>query len=149
MPRQKLGELLRRHVPLTIHDIDEILHEQSHTRRRFGDVAMSLGMCTPQDIWRAWCEQIRDSIERVDLDQLGIDSQAIALVPPELAFRCKSVPVRCTDTHLVVATTDDLFDLAVAEVPQLLHRRIRFVIAPSAQVERALAQYYGPRRRAG
>lgn len=149
MPRQKIGELLRRHVPLTVHDIDEILHEQSHTQRRFGDVAMSLGLCTPQDVWRAWCEQVRDSIEHVDLDHLGIDAQAVTVFPAELAHHCTAVPVRCTETHLVVATTDDAFDLAVAEVPQALHRRIRFVIAPESQVRAALAKYYTSRRRAG
>jgi type IV pilus assembly protein PilB len=149
MSRQKIGELLRRHVPLTSHDIDEILHEQSHTRRRFGDVAMSLGLCTPQDVWRAWCEQVKDSIEHVDLDAMGIDAQAVVLVPRELAVKFRVVPVRCTDTHLVLATDDEAFDVAVAEAPQALNRRIRFVIAPRPQLDRAISTYYGTRRRAG
>jgi hypothetical protein len=149
MSRPKIGELLRRHVPLSTHDIDEILHEQSHTRRRFGDVAMSLGLCSPQDVWRAWCEQIKDSIEHVDLEHLGIDAQAVASMTREQAIGFHAVPVRCTESHLVVASSDDGFDAAVAELPQVLNRRLRFVIAPAAQVEAAIAKYYPKAKKAG
>lgn len=142
MGNPKIGELLRRHVPLTTHDIDEILHEQSHTRRRFGDVAMALGLCSPQDVWAAWCEQIKDSIEHVNLDDIGIDAQATKLLPPAVARACGAVAVRCTDTHLVVATSDVGFERTAAELPHHVSRRLRFVIAPPEQVERAVRAYY-------
>jgi len=142
MPRQKIGELLRRNVPLTAHDIDEILHEQVHTRKRFGDVAMSLGMVRPQDVWRAWCEQIKDSIEHVDLDQLGIDGQATQHLPADLARELGAIPVRLTDTHLVIATSDESFEQATARIPEQLQRRIKFVIAPAGQVSAAIEKYY-------
>jgi hypothetical protein len=145
MRRPKFGEVLSRHVSLSSHDIDEILHEQSHTggsRKRFGDVAMSLGLCTAQDIWKAWCEQIKDSIEHVDLDQLGIDAQAVGALPVELAVRCTALPVRQTETHLVIATSHEGFDEAAVQLPPLLHRKLRFVIAPREQVRQAIETYY-------
>ena len=44
--RARFGELLSRLVPLSGHDIEEILQEQSANRRKFGDIALS---CSPSE----------------------------------------------------------------------------------------------------
>ncbi len=138
----KIGQLLSRHVNLSNHDIDEILCEQSHTQKRFGDVAMSLGLCSAQDIWKAWCEQIKDSIEHVNLHELGIDAQSVALLSRELAVKCTAIPVRSTDTHLVIATSEAGFDEAAVQLPEAMNRRLKFVIAPHEQIISAIEAYY-------
>lgn len=139
---KKIGELLSRHVNLSNHDIDEILHEQSHSQQRFGDVAMSLGLCSAQDIWRAWCEQIKDSIEHVNLHELGIDAQAVRHLSRELAVRCTAIPIRSTETHLVIATSEQGFDEAAVHLPEAMQRRLKFVIAEQDQVIKAIEAYY-------
>lgn len=148
MSTPRIGDLLRRHIPLSTHDIEEILHEQSHSGRRFGDVALTLGLCSPQDVWRAWCEQVKETVERFDLDEIGIDAQSARLLPPDLARQFNCVAVRSSGTHLVLATTEEAFDEAAAELPQRLSYRVRFVIAPRAQIARALDAHY-PSRVAG
>ena len=44
--RQKFGELLSRMVPLSGHDVEEILSEQNSNRRKFGDIALAWETCT-------------------------------------------------------------------------------------------------------
>ena len=55
---QRIGELLSRIIPLTDHDVEEILHEQQATNQKFGDIALSLGLCKPEDLLRAWLRQL-------------------------------------------------------------------------------------------
>ena len=45
--RARMGELLSRMVPLSGHDVEEILEEQNSNRRKFGEIALSgdIGSC--------------------------------------------------------------------------------------------------------
>src|SRR4051794_24590694 len=93
---KRIGELLSQMVPLSGHDIDEILHEQSATRKSFGDIALSMGLCRPEHIWKAWCGQLLIDTDprRIDLERFGIDSQAVGCIPHETARRLNIIPVR-------------------------------------------------------
>ena len=105
---KRIGELLSQLVPLSGHDIEEILHEQSATRKPFGDIALAMGLCRPEHVWKAWCGQllIDASPRRIDLDRLGIDAQATSCIPQELASRLNIVPVRVLGDLLIVATSE-------------------------------------------
>src|SRR4051794_28284086 len=109
MQRQKIGELLRRMVPLSRHDVDEILQEQRASQLRFGETAISMGLCRPEHVWRAWCGQSSDEIQCVDLDEVGVDSQATPLIAREVAMRFGAIPLRFTSGALLVATSDICF----------------------------------------
>ncbi|HEY0009115.1 MAG TPA: hypothetical protein VGB55_10365, partial [Tepidisphaeraceae bacterium] len=54
----RIGQILSRSVPLTEHDLEEILQEQKVTRQRFGDAALALGMVQPKHVWDAWMQQL-------------------------------------------------------------------------------------------
>ena len=142
MQRQKIGDLLRRLVPLSRHDVDEILQEQRATQLRFGETAIALGLCRPEHVWRAWCGQTTDEIQRVNLDEVGVDAQASPLIPREVAMRFGVMPIRVVTGTLMVATSDVCFEEAVVGLPPLVHLKLKFVLAPQDQIQRALATYY-------
>jgi Type II secretion system (T2SS), protein E, N-terminal domain len=142
MQRQRFGDLLKRLVPLSGHDVDEILNEQRASNLRFGETAISMGLCRPEHVWRAWCGQSSDQVERVDLDEIGVDSQATPLIAREIAMRFGVLPVRVADGALVVATSDVCFEEASVGLPPLVHLKLKFVLAPQAQIQQALATYY-------
>lgn len=142
MQRQRFGDLLKRLVPLSGHDVDEILNEQRASNLRFGETAISMGLCQPEHVWRAWCGQSSDQIERVDLDEIGIDAQATPLIPRDIAMRFGVIPVRVADGALVVATSDLCFEEAVVGLPPLVHLRLKFVLASQQEIQSALATYY-------
>ena len=142
MQRQRMGELLKRLVPLTGHDVDEILNEQRASNLRFGETAISMGLCRPEHVWRAWAGQSSDQVERVDLDEIGVDAQATPLIPRDIALRFGVLAVRVSEGALVVATSDLCFEEASVALPPLVHLKLKFVLAPQAQVQRFLATYY-------
>jgi type IV pilus assembly protein PilB len=149
MGRVRIGELLKQIVPLNDHDLDEILSEQEANGQRFGEVALSLGVCTPEHVWKAWCDQLTGELDTVDLEAVGVDAQVVVHVPADVAGEFRVIPVRASAEELVIATADPSYRQALTEVPRRLGRRVKFVLADAAQVERAIRTYYPPLQAAG
>src|SRR3954468_15404046 len=104
--RARFGELLSRMVPLSGHDVEEILQEQTANRRRFGEIALAWGLCRPEHVWDAWCQQSADGIDIVDLEQIGIDAQAAAMLSSDVARQLGVIPVRVLNDAALLATAD-------------------------------------------
>jgi hypothetical protein len=144
MSGKRIGERLSRMVPITGHDIEEILSEQCATGRPFGDIALQLGLCSPEHVWRAWSSQLAEAPQRVDLDRFGIDAQAVARLPADTASRYHIIPVRVLGDEVVVAVDEAAYSLASKDLSALLHDKVIFVLSSHAQIARAIRAYYPP-----
>ncbi|MBC8106093.1 MAG: hypothetical protein H7Z14_05850 [Anaerolineae bacterium] len=145
MATKRIGEILSQMVPLSLHDIEEILQEQnaSNTKKSFGDIALSMGLCRPEHVWRAWCGQLVDGPPRkIDLDRAGVDTQALSCISPELAQELHVIPVRVLGNILIVAISADAIGLAATQLPSRVNKELRFAIADRSAIHRALAKYY-------
>lgn len=149
MNKQRMGELLARLGQLSPHDIDEILAEQRHTRQRFGAIAVSLGFCLPEHVWTVWCNQLSARVDVVDLDEIGIDAQAVEFLPRDLALGQRAMPVRMFEGQLIVAVSDPARITVAADLARRIGMEVRCVLADEAQVGRALEHYYPSLQAAG
>ena len=140
--RARFGELLSRMVPLSGHDVEEILSEQTANRRKFGDIALSWGLCKPEHVWDAWVQQSTHDGEVVDLEKVGVDAQAAALLHGEVARRLGVLPLRAASDAVLVAAADPAPDHAAEALAELLHRRVKFVKADGEQLARMMDLYY-------
>lgn len=139
---RRLGELLGDQVPLSTLDVEEVLVEQARSARAFGEVALELGLCTPEHVWRAWAEQLLEGPRYVDLDRVGIDARALYALPTELALEYRVIPVRQIGEVLIVAAGRSGLERARAELPGLLGREVRFAVTEGEDVARALEACY-------
>ena len=138
--RPRIGELLRTLVPLSRHDIEEILQEQSANPRRFGDIALSWGLCRPEHVWQAWVQQ-SGGTEVVDLEKIGIDAQAAGMLSGDIARQHHVIPLRVAGDTMLLASANGAVKHS-DELSALVHRRVLFVRAEMEQVERMLDRYY-------
>jgi hypothetical protein len=141
MSQVRFGELLGRLVNLSRHDVDEILEEQSSTHHRFGEIALSWGLCAPEHVWQAWCDQLLEQVQKVDLEKLGVDAQAAATIPADLARRLMALPIRCMGRVLIVAVSDHNTETIAAELRKVTDKELRFVVADTQQLVFALNVY--------
>jgi hypothetical protein len=146
--RSRIGELLSRIVPISNHDVEEILQEQAGTHRKFGEIALAWGLCQPEHVWNAWCRQLALGVERVDLKQVGVDSQAAGMLAPQAARELCVLPVRLAGDVLIVATALEDTTLIEAELAKWLPVRVMFVRVDGAQLLEMIDMYY-PARLAG
>jgi type IV pilus assembly protein PilB len=144
MSRLRIGQVLEQMGKLSPHDIDEILHEQASTgqRKSFGEIALTWGLCQPEHIWKAWADQLTNGFERVDLQSIGIDTQAVSQVPRELAVRFCAMPVRYLESELVIAISDPAHIAVFEDLQEQIHARPRFVLADARQIRQMIQQYY-------
>lgn len=142
MIRPRFGELLGKFVQLSPHDVSEILEDQSSSRRRFGEIALALGFCKPQHVWRAWWSQLSGAPDRVNLDEVGIDAQCICLVPAQLAREFNVIPIRASGSQAVIAAAEGALMRAMEELPRRIKMQLKFVLADGVQIREAIETYY-------
>jgi hypothetical protein len=141
MSRPLIGQVLSRMGKLSAIDIDEILVQQQATRQRFGEIALSWGLCEPTHLCAAWCAQF-EANGRMDLAAAGIDEKALLAIPAELARRLKVLPLKIISYELVIATTRVLDSTELAELLRVSGRDVRFVMGDGQAIERAISIYY-------
>ncbi len=105
------------------------------------DVLVRLGVVSQEDVTRALASHA--AMDFVDLAQVAISEEAIALVPADLAKRFQVVPVAQGDTGLMVAVADPLNFDTLDSLHHLLQRDLEFVCATPASIKDALKKYYG------
>src|SRR4051794_19435114 len=132
--RARIGELLSRIVPLSGHDVEEILQEQSSNRKRFGEIALSWGLCTPEHVWDAWCQQSSQEGETLDLDRIGVDGRAAALLPAKVARRYLAIPIRVTSEVALIAVAHTPSEDESNALCALLQRKLKFARADQNQL---------------
>jgi hypothetical protein len=142
MSQARFGELLGRLVNLSRHDVDEILEEQNANHQRFGEIALSWGLCAPEHIWQAWCDQLLEQVQKVDLEKLGVDAQAAGMIGGDLARRLNAIPIRCLGGQLVVAIAEHNEAVITAELRKITDMSLRFVTADADQIRAAISVYY-------
>lgn len=142
MGRKQFGACLGKIVPLSSHDIAEIVEEQAASGRRFGEAALALRLCRPHHVWQAWWEQLGESVETVDLNVIGVDTQALAHVPASAVRDFGVIPLRVVRDELVLAASSDSIARATERLPAQLRKKIRFVQAASEQIASAIERYY-------
>jgi len=137
----RFGEILGRIVPLSRHDVEEILHEQAVTGKRFGHIALSMGLCRPEHVWKAWRGQLNGMPRTIDLHEFGVDTQALQHIDPQVARMLRVVPVRFLENELIVATTESALASAQAQLASQLPLHT-FVLTSQAQIDLAIELYY-------
>jgi len=147
--RWRIGELLSRIVPLSTHDVEEILQEQTGTHRKFGEIALAWGLCQPEHVWNAWCRQLAQGVERVDLAQVGVDAQAAAMLPAEVARELQVLPVRRAEEVIVIATAADEITQLAVDLTKRLALKVMFVRVEAKQLRAMIENYYPPLQMAG
>lgn len=138
MSAKRIGEFLSRLVPLSLHDVEEILSEQRTTNSRFGEVALALGLCRPEHVWRAWIEQLAQSPQHIDLNVFGIDIQAATHIPADVARELRVIPVRAFGDEIVVAVEPAAVQGAASALAAIVNKRTTFASADAAQIARAI-----------
>jgi hypothetical protein len=129
-------------VPITDQDVEEILCEQAVTGQKFGEIAISWGLCNAEHVLRAWADQTAGRHERVDLNYIGVDGQAIGALPRELAVYFRAIPIRILSDLLVVAVASESVIPMLKEFLKQVRAEVRFVLADAAEVEEMVTAYY-------
>ncbi len=142
---RRLGEILVDKGVTTPDQIDIALTEQKKSKEHLGRILVRLGFATEAII--------RDVIggvigqESVDLNRAVADSEAVSMIPKEMARRLRVLPINfdSSQKQLTVAMVDifnvvalDQLSAHVAGVAEVVP-----VLAGEVEIEKAIDQFYG------
>jgi type II secretion system protein E len=99
------------------------------------------GVVSHEDVARALAASA--SMEYVDLSQMTVSPEVIALISGQDARRYKVVPIAQIDSSLMVATGNPLDFDTFDTLGHLLKRDIEWVCSTPEQIKAALIKYYG------
>jgi type IV pilus assembly protein PilB len=143
--RPRLGELLVDKGVVSPDQIRIALIEQRKRKEHLGKILVKLGFATEAII--------RDVIggafgqESVDLSKIVVDSEAVKLIPKEMARRYRLLPLtyEIARHRLTVAMADAFNVVALDQINALLGGDLEIVplLASEAEIEKAIDQFYG------
>src|SRR6185503_1753528 len=112
---QRIGELLIKQGIATPKQIEEALAEQRRRRsRRLGETLLDLNIVSEETLARTLAKKF--DLAFFDLDAIPADPNAVAAVPKDIIERHGVLPVKKTETTLVVAISDPLASEGLDEV---------------------------------
>ncbi|CUU37244.1 MAG: GspE/PulE family protein [Armatimonadetes bacterium] len=126
MDAQRLGELIAARTDLQ-EPVDEYLVRVGAIDERTRARVLSLMYGVPL----------------LDFQTVTVQPEALALVPREVALRCKAVPIGVQGSQLVVAMADPADIVALDDLRTASGREIAIAVAPRPQIQDALMRYYG------
>ena len=143
--KQDLGEILIDKGIITPDQLEIALLEQKRSREQPGSILVRLGFVT-EDI-------IHDVIsgvfgqQRVDLHSIIADSEALSMIPEEMARRLQVAPVSYDPSNrtLKIALADTFDIVALDQVNAHLGGAVEVVpaLAAQADIEHAIDRFYG------
>ena len=139
--KKKLGQLLCENSYLDSGQLDQALEEQKLTQQRLGRILVDLGYITQGQLTEALAIQVE--IERIDLSDVSLSRQLIAVVPAELVNKHIILPIWIRDGQLGVAMADPFDTQAIEDLQVVTGLEVTRYFGKPAEMERAILKFYG------
>jgi len=138
---KRLGQILIEAGIVTPDKLDMALTEQRQTGEKLGMALQRLGICSEKEIAKVLAGQA--GVECVELAQIDVDKDALALVTREFAEQKSLMPLQLTGSTLRVAMANPLDLLTTDELSRQTGKYIEVVHAPESEIKDAQIRHYG------
>ena len=134
--RKGLGRLAVEARLITDEQLEKTVREQRRTGKPLPNLLQELCGLSPETVRHLMVEDA--GIERVDVDHVKVDSEALKKVPSQFAFQHKLLPISLSENRLTVAMANP-FELAILDQLQFMTRLyIDARYAPESKVMEAM-----------
>ena len=141
MPMMRIGEALMGLGLITPLQLDEALEQQKLDRSLpLGELLVRQGLVSRQDLQTALARKMGYPV--VDVAGFAAEAEAVRSVPFVVAHRLNALPLLRRTGRLVVAMDDPTARAAIEELEFVAQAKAAPVIAPAADIARALLATY-------
>jgi type II secretion system protein E len=134
-----LGNVLVRNGNLSPDQLAEGMARAVQEAAPLGDVLARLGYVSPEEILQAISDYL--GLPVVSLAEMPPDPAAVGLVPREFALRRQALPLSIKEGTLTVALGNPMDLQIVDDLRLATGMPVRPVVAPAAEIRRALEQF--------
>ncbi len=138
--RKKIGECLVQSGLITEDDLRHALAEHKRTGERLGVALVRMNLATEKQIAKALAFQL--GFPYINLKENPPESDAVVLIPKDVALKRVCVAVRLEKNLLTVAMADPLLFSVVQDLEFQTGYRIKQVVSTRAEIVEAIAGGY-------
>ncbi|MFC1736956.1 GspE/PulE family protein [Candidatus Hydrogenedentota bacterium] len=117
------------------------LIEQDKTGEALEQILLRQGYVREEAILQAVAEELR--LEYLKLDEVQPDEEAVRLVPMELAYKHRVVPLAVENGNLTIAMADPADLRAIDDIKLVSERKVVRVVASESDVMKSIERFYG------
>jgi hypothetical protein len=135
-----LGTLIFRAGLLAEEQLEDALQEGMRNGKRLGEVLLERGWLHERDLGRLLAGQ--KGLPFVEVRASDAEPAALQMLPEEKARMQNALPLRYEDGHIVVAVADPSNELMLENLRRALGSEPKLVVAPNAELIRAIGEAY-------
>ncbi|MBA5849995.1 Flp pilus assembly complex ATPase component TadA [Clostridium sp. cel8] len=139
--KKRLGEILIDAGIISEDVVDKVLKIQQITGQRFGEILISKGFTTNEQIVAAVRKQM--DIPFIDLDNINVAQNIIDIMPANIAKKCESIPIDIINGSLLVTMSDPLNYFAIEDIKISTGYNVKTAISLRDKILQNIEKYYG------
>ena len=136
----RLGELLVRENVISVAQLKKAQEEQRKSGGRLGSSLVKLGMIEESELTSFLSKQY--GVPAINLSDIEIDKDVIALVPKEVAEKHNLIPINRSGSTISVAMSDPSNIFAVDDIKFITGYNVEVMVASEQAVKEAIERYY-------
>ena len=138
----RVGDILIASNLISQEQLEDAIAQQSREKnKKIGALLIERNHITADQLLSALA--IKFQLEFVNLDEMEPSQSALASLPFHLVSQMQILPLNGNEDHLLVATSKPAEHPEVGDILRFItNRRIKFVVAPSHQINAAIEKYY-------
>lgn len=137
----RLGELLVMNGLITQEQLEEVLRDENHTKKKIGELIVERGWITERQLLEALEFQLGFPV--VNVSQYQLDERVVQLITEQQAKKYTVIPIERLHGKIKVAMVDPLNYDAIEDIRMSTGMNVMPCIATRAEIEQAIAKYYG------
>ena len=141
-PTARVGDILMASKLVTQEQLEDAIATQvKEKNKKIGALLVERKYITADQLLSALA--IKFQLEFTSLEEITPDLKAMSAIPFTMISQMQILPIEDNGDHLVIATSKPTEHAELGDTLRFLtKRRIKFVVAPSAQIEDAIDRYY-------
>ncbi len=139
--RRRLGDLLIEVGLITQEQLEEAISLQSKKGIRLGQALIELKYLDEQQLLEVLEYQL--GIPHINLGDNLLNPDIIDLIPREIAYKHKVIPVDKRGERLVIATADPFNVFAIDEIREITGLNVELLLATERDIEESITRHYG------
>jgi len=140
--RKRLGKILIERNVITEQQLDEALRLQELKGGFLGQILVSLGSATEEQVVNALTSQF--GFPYLPLQNYEIDPDILKLIPESIIRHYHLIPIDQMENIIVLAMADPLNDAAIEDVKIATNSNVRIFVSGGKDIEDIITRYFGP-----
>ncbi len=139
--KDKIGQLLLEHTPLSQEQLNEALEIQRESGMLIGEILLKKNYIHPHDIVKVICHQVNiPYIQEIKFDE--IDPELSVNIPINYAKNHEVLPMMQTDYSVSVLLTDPFNFDVINDLHEMFKKEIKIIVTSPLKIQDAINRVY-------